>query len=144
MKTAQINWLVWIKSVMCVESSFAKQNFNVAFCSVKQTVKCDKVSNGCDKPCAPCTTLHRRGMNGLRWVILVCGMSSQTSWIARLHYTMVSGCGSRDLIWQSVKSLDDALWGTGRWVRWPGQCMNWIRSRKVLCEADWERKGVVT
>ena len=33
--------------------------------------------------------------------------------------------------------------GTGRWVRWLGQSMNCIWSREVLCEADWESKGVV-
>ena len=34
-------------------------------------------------------------------------------------------------------------WDTGRWVRWPGQCMDCIWSKEVPCEADWDRKGVV-
>ena len=75
-------------------------------------------------------------MNGLRKVILACGMSSQT-WI-----TMVVGGGSRDPIWQSVRSLADTRWGTGWWVRSPGQCVDCIWPTEFLCEADWERKGV--
>ena len=132
MKTIQTNCLVWIKLAICQESSFAKQTFIVAFCSVQQTIKCSKVNNGCDKPCSSGTTRHLQGMNGLRWVILACGMSSQTSWITRYNCTMVSGGGLRDLIWQSMRSLTDDWWGTGWWVRWPGQCMDYIWSTEVL------------
>ena len=142
-KTTQRNCLVWVKSAICRESLFAKQKFIVAFCSVLWTVKCSKVNYGCYKPYASCTTWHQLGMNGLGWVILVCGMSSQTSWITRHNYTMVSWGGWCELIWQSVRSLADARWGTGRWVCWPGQCMDCIWSTEVLCEADWERKGTV-
>ena len=49
-------------------------------------------------------------MHGLRWVILAYRMSSQTSWRTiptRHNCTMVSGGGSRDLIWQSVTPLAD-------------------------------------
>ena len=35
-------------------------NIFVAFCSVQETVKCSKVNNGCDKPCASCTTQYVR------------------------------------------------------------------------------------
>ena len=142
-KTIQGHWLVWVKSAIYRESSLAKQKFIVAFSSVQQTVKCIKVNNCCDKPCASCTTRHLRGMNGLRWVILACGMSFQTSWITRHNCTMVSGGWSRVLVWQSLGSLVDARWGTGRWVRWPGQCIGCIWSTEVLCESDWETKGVV-
>ena len=104
-KTALKNCVV---SAICHKSPFAKQKLIMAFCSVQQTVKCSKVNDGCDKPCASCTTLHLYGMNELRGVILVCGMSSHTSWITRHNCTMVSGGASRDLIWQSVRSLADA------------------------------------
>ena len=57
-KTTQSNCLVWVKSA------------------------------NCDKPCASCTTRHHLGMNGLRWVILVCWMSSQISWITRFNCSM--------------------------------------------------------
>ena len=77
------------------------------------------------------------------WVIIACGMSSQTSWITRHNCTMVCGGGPRDLIWQSVRSLVHARWGTGRWVCWPGHCMHCIWSSDVLCESHWERKGAV-
>ena len=133
---------LWVKSAICRESSFAKQKFIEAFCSVQQAVKCSKVNNGCDIPCASCTTLHLRGRNGLRWVIHACEMSSQTSWITRHNCTMVSGGGLRDLIWQSVRSFADRC-GAGRRVRWPGQCMDGIWCNEVLCEADWEMKGIV-
>ena len=116
---------------MCCESSFAKQKFIMTFCSVQRTAKCSKVNHGCDKPCVLCTTRHLRGMNVLRWVILACGMSSQISWITRHNCTLVSAGGSRDLIiWQSLRSLADARRVTGRWVRWPGQCMDCIWSQK--------------
>ena len=108
-------FLVWIKSTICRESSFDKQKFIVAFALAADP--CSKVNNGCDKPCDSCTTLYLRGMNGLRWVALACGMSSQTSWITRHNCTMASGGGSRDFSWQSARSLVDARWGTGWWVR---------------------------
>ena len=108
-KTAQRNCLVWVESAICRESSFAKQKCIVSFCSVQRTVKCSKANNGCDKPCASCTTLHLRGMNGLRWFILVRGMSSQTSWITRHNCTMVPGGGSRDLIWRSPSPMLDEV-----------------------------------
>ena len=44
-KTAPRNCLVWVESAICQESSFAKQKFIEAFCSVHQTVKCSKVNN---------------------------------------------------------------------------------------------------
>ena len=123
-KTSQRNCLVWVKSVIC------------HFSSVQQTIKYSKVNNGFDKLCASCN-------HGLRWVILACGMSPHTAWITWHNCTMVSDCGSRDLIWQSVRSLADAWWGTGWWACWPGQCMDCMWSSDVLCEADWERKCVV-
>ena len=43
----------------------------------------------------------------------------------------------------SVRSLTVAWWGTGWWVPWPGQCINCMWSREVLCEADWEKKSIV-
>ena len=70
-----------------------------------------------------CTTLHLLDMNGRRWVIHAYGMTSQISCITRYNCTMVSGGGSRDLIWQSVRSIADARWGTGQWV--PGQGGVW-------------------
>ena len=92
-KTAPRNCLVWVKSEICYQSSFANQKFIVAFCSVlqniKQTIKCSKFNGGCDKPCASCTSLHLSGMNRLRWVILACGMSSHTSWITAYNCTLV-------------------------------------------------------
>ena len=71
-------------------------------------------------------------------------MSSQTSWIIRHNCTMVCGGGSLDLIWQSVKSLGCVRWGIGRWICWPGQCMDCIWSEEVLCEVDWKRKCVIS
>ena len=65
-RTAQRNYLVWVKSAICCESSFVKQKLIAAFCCVQQTGKCNRVNNGCDKPCASCTTRHLRSMNGLR------------------------------------------------------------------------------
>ena len=103
-KTVQWNCLVWVKSAICHESSFATQKFIVTFCPVQKAVKCSKVNNLYDKPCASCTTLHLCDMNGIRWVILTSGMSIQTSWITSHNCTMVCGGGSRDLIWQSVRS----------------------------------------
>ena len=44
---------------------------------------------------------------------------------------MVSGSGSRDLIWQSVRSFADARWCTGWWVPWVGQCMDCVWSKEV-------------
>ena len=63
----------------------------MAFWTVHQTVQNSKVNNGCDKPCASCTTLHFRDIYGLRRVILVCEMSSQTSLVSRHNCIMVSG-----------------------------------------------------
>ena len=40
-------------------------------------------------------------------------------------------------------SLADDRWGIGRWVCWPGQCMDCICPREVPCETVWERKCVV-
>ena len=94
MTTAQGNSWVGVKWEICRESSFAKQKFIVVFFSVQQTVKHSKVNNCCDKLCASCTSLHLLDMNGLRWVILACGISSQTSWFTRHSWTMVSGGGS--------------------------------------------------
>ena len=103
-KTTQRNCLVWVKSAICRESSFGKQKFIVAFCTVLRTIKYSNVNNFCDKPCASFTTRHLRCMDGLRRVILACGMSPHTSWITRHNCTMVSRSGSRDLIWQSGPS----------------------------------------
>ena len=57
---------------------------------------------------------------------------------------MVSGVGSRDLIWQCMRSLAHARWGTERWVRWLGQCLECIWSRAVLCKAEKEMRCTVT
>ena len=51
------------------------------------------VNNGCDKPCASYLTLHLSDLNRLRWVILACGISSET-WITKPNCTMVPGGGS--------------------------------------------------
>ena len=125
MKTAPRNCLIWFKSAICRESSCAKKKFIVAFCSLQQTIECCKVNNGCDKSCASCTTLHLRGMNGLRWVILACGMSSQTSWITRHNCSMVSGGGSCDLIWQSVRSLANVRFDGVQDIEYTGQGSVW-------------------
>ena len=61
-KTVQRNYLIWVESAICRESSCAKQKFIVSFCSVQQTVKCSKVNNGCDKPCVSYNIRHVRGM----------------------------------------------------------------------------------
>ena len=82
----------------------------------------------------PHVLLHVRGKNGIRWVNLACMMSSQSSWITKHICTMVCGCESRDLIWQSVWSPTDTRWGVGRCVFWPGQRMNCIWRREVLCK----------
>ena len=142
-KNCPKTFLARIKSATCRESSTTKQKFIVAVCPVHQTVKCSKVKNGCDKPSASCTTRHVRDRNGLRKLILTWGMSSKTSWVTRHNCTMVSGGGSRELIWESVRCLAKARRGTRRWVRRPGQCIHCFWYREVLCEADWERKGVV-
>ena len=115
LQTAQRSCSVWVKWAIARESSFVTQKFIVAFYSVQQTVKCIKVNDGCDKPCAPCTTRYPRGINGLSWLIRACGISSQSSWITRHNCALVSG--SRELIWQSVRFLTEARWGTGRWLR---------------------------
>ena len=49
--------------------------------------------------------LHLRSMNGPILVIFACGMLSHTAWITRHDYTLVSGGGSRDFIWPSVRTL---------------------------------------
>ena len=51
MWTAWRECLVWVDSAICRDSSFAKQKFIMASCSVQQIVTCSKVNNGCDKPC---------------------------------------------------------------------------------------------
>ena len=51
------------------------------------------VNNGCDKPCASYLTLHLSDLNRLRWVILACGISSETL-ITKPNCTMVPGGGS--------------------------------------------------
>ena len=63
-KTTRRNSSVWIKSVISPESPFAKQKFIVAFCSVQQPVKCSKVNNGCDKPCASWASYQIRNIAG--------------------------------------------------------------------------------
>ena len=107
--------MAWVETAICRESLFAKQKFIVAFCSVRQTVKCSTVNNGCTKPCALCTTLDLCGMGGIRWVIFDCVMSSQTSRITTHNRTTLWGGGSRDLIWRSVRFRPGARWGAG-WV----------------------------
>ena len=125
-KTTQRNCLMWVISATCCGSSITKQNFLVAFCSVQRTVTCKKVNNGCEKPR---TSMHNSTFPWHYWII-------------RHNYTMLSGSGWRDLIWRAMRSLADVRWGTRRWVRWSGQCMDFIWSREVLCGADWETKGL--
>ena len=145
-KTTQRYCLVWVKSATCRKSSIAKQKFIVVVCSVQQTVKCSKVNNCCGKPCASCATLHVRDMNGLRWVLLARGMSSPTSWVTRHNCTTVSGGWSRDFIWQSVRSLANARWVTGRGERWPGQCIPcvWYGRCPVWGRLRRERRSTIT
>ena len=81
------NCLVWFNSSTSRESSIVKQKFIVAFWSVQQTVKCSNVNT---KLCAPCTILHLRDMNGLRWIILAGGCHSKPIGLpARHNCTMV-------------------------------------------------------
>ena len=83
-KTAQRNWLLGVKAANFLSCIFiCPPKFIVSFCSLQWTVKGSKVNNGCHKQCASCTSLHLHCMNGIRWVILARGMSSQTSWITR-------------------------------------------------------------
>ena len=50
------------------------------------------------------------------------------------------------LIWQSVMSLPDARWGTGRWVCWPGQCtrLHLINRSPVWGRFRKERRFTIT
>ena len=105
------------------------------------TVKCSKVNNGCDQPCASCTIRHLRGTNGLRWVICACGMSSQSSWITRHNCTMVSGGGPRDLFRAIIEV--PRRWSVGcRTVSTLASAVYVLHLiYGSLCEAEWERMG---
>ena len=135
--------LIWAKSAICRESSFVKQRLIVVFCSVQQSVKWRR-SIMVATYCVPhALLLHFRGMNGIRWVTLACGMLSQTSWITRHNCTMACWGGSSDLIWQSVRFLAGVEWGAGRWVCLLGYCMDCIWS-KYLCKSCVRKEGRCT
>ena len=107
--------LPWVESAICRDHHLLNKSL---FWYFALCFKCSNVSDSWDKPCASCTTLHLRDMNGIELVIITCRMPSQTSWITRHNCSSV--CGDRSLIWRSVRSRADIRWGTGRWVCWQG------------------------
>ena len=84
----------------------------MAFCSFQQTVKCSYVNT---KLCAPCTILHLRDMNGLRWIILAGGCDSKPIGLpARHNCTMVLEVGHVTLYhnqWGPSPMLDEVPHG---------------------------------
>ena len=95
-----------------LEENLEKSNFQEIYLDVHFTpsYKVTKtprwnffIQDGHDKPCAYCTTLHLRGMNGIRWVILACGMSSLNSWVTKHNCTMFVEVGH--------ETLSDNQWG---------------------------------
>ena len=91
----------------------------------------------CDKQCASCTTLHLRGMNGIRWVILGYypkppGLPGITApWFVEVGQVILSGNQ-----WGPSPML--AGMQNGEYTDQSSVWTAFDLSGEVLCEADWE------
>ena len=139
-KTTWRNCLVWVESTICCESAFAEQNVLWHFAPFRILLSAARSITNEQAVCL----MHYSASPWHEWG----QMSNSCRWDAipnqaRHNGTTVCGDGSRDLIRRAVSSRSDTRWGTRRWVCWPGQCMNYLWPRNVLCESYWARKGVV-
>ena len=91
MKVAWRNCMVWIESVICLESTFTKQRFIVTYYAGQQTIKCSKANNRYDKrvPNALfCISFHGWGQMSLD---LVLDRLQESEKLARSGFHLISG-----------------------------------------------------